>query len=170
MDVLWGLSQRSYCLKISKSHIEYRVFETNPKTAYCPVRRIMQIQDTKLTETSQETPVDPFACLSHQIYISGELTLIRTPAGTCGEWLCVDDIWHRRLTACAFVWIRDAVKSAISSGKLSEDFRDAISSLEWIAGIGIQNGFFTPEEIADHVHAPGDWQWGAGIPMWAMDF
>jgi hypothetical protein len=123
-----------------------------------------------ITETNQEPTVDPFACLSHQIYISGQLTLIRTPARYCGDWLHINDIWYCRLTACRFIWLRDAVKSAISSGKLSEDFTDALASLEWIADIGIRNGFFTPEEIADHVHAPDDWKWGAGIPMWAMDF
>jgi len=130
----------------------------------------MQNQDDKLTETNQEADVDPFACLSHQIYISGQLTLIRTPAGSCGDWLCVDNIWHRRLTSCAFVWLRDAVKSAIESGRISEAFTDALASLEWIEDIGIRNGFFTPDQIADHVHAPADWQWGAGIPMWAMDY
>tara|TARA_R110000868_G_scaffold42858_2_gene144563 strand:- start:1438 stop:1845 length:408 start_codon:yes stop_codon:yes gene_type:complete len=135
----------------------------------------MQNQDTELTETDHETDPDPFACLSSQIYISGQLTLVRTPAGVCGDWLCLDDhegtsVWYRHLDSCAFVWLRDAVKSAIKSGKISKAFTDALASLEWIEDIGIRNGLFTADQIADHVHAPRDWQFNRGCPTWALDY
>jgi hypothetical protein len=120
---------------------------------------------------------DPFAALysagpSTQIYISGRLTLLRIPAGVCGEWTSLNFItsqssWHRRLDANAFLWLRSAVRRTIESGKLSAEFADAESRLEQIAAIGITDGAFTADDIASHCTAPEWYSFNAGLPIWA---
>jgi len=122
---------------------------------------------------------DPFASLflpathqTSQLYISGRLTLLRVPPGTCGEWLCYAFLtptptWHRRLDANAYLWLRNRVQSAIESGKLSSDFHDALATLSWIAEIGIAHGAFTAEEIGPCCRASEIWEFNAGLPHWA---
>lgn len=120
---------------------------------------------------------DPFAALyyagpSTQLYISGRLTLLRIPAGVCGEWTSLNFItsqssWHRRLDANAFLWLRSAVRRTIESGKLSAEFADAESRLEQIAAIGITDGAFTADDIASHCTAPEWYSFNAGLPIWA---
>ncbi len=120
---------------------------------------------------------DPFAALysagpSSQLYISGRLTLLRIPAGVCGEWtnlafLTTHDTWHRRLDANAFLWLRAAVRRTIEAGKLSAEFADAESRLEQIAAIGITDGAFTADDIASHCTAPEWYSFNAGLPIWA---
>lgn len=135
----------------------------------------MTNRDAKLIQTDIETNAYPFSCLSSQIFVNGTLDLIQAATGTCGDWLCLDDhdgtpVWHCRLTACRFVWLRSAVKSAIASGKISEDFSDALASLDWIREIGITHGCFTADQVADHVRALDSFRWNDGLPEWAMDW
>lgn len=123
------------------------------------------------SETSPVTD-DPFAAVSYEIHISGRLTLLRTPRGTCGEWTCAEFLtthpgWHRRLTAHAFLWLRDAVHRAIESGNLSSEFADALQRLEWIRSVGIEYGAFTPDDVAEHQHAPERYAFNSGLPHWA---
>ena len=120
---------------------------------------------------------DPFAALysagpQTQLYISGRLTLLRIPAGVCGEWTSLNFItsqssWHRRLDANAFLWLRTAVRRTIEAGKLSPEFADAESRLEQIAAIGITDGAFTADDIASHCTAPEWYSFNAGLPIWA---
>jgi len=119
---------------------------------------------------------DPFAVLystpKTQLYISGRLTLLRIPAGVCGEWTSLNFItsqssWHRRLDANAFLWLRAAVLRTIEAGKLSAEFADAESRLEQIAAIGIADGAFTADDIASHCTAPEWYSFNAGLPTWA---
>lgn len=119
---------------------------------------------------------DPFESLyqtscSTQIYISGRLTLLRAPSGTCGPWLNAPphDTWHRLLDANSFLWLRTAVNRAIESGKITPGFEDAQQTLEHIAAIGIEHGSFTAEEIAEHRTAPEWFQFNDGLPSWADD-
>jgi len=66
----------------------------------------------------QPITLDPFAELHEpqaataeqsrqqsQLYISGRLTLLRAPSGTCGPWLKAPphDTWHRLLDANSFL-------------------------------------------------------------------
>jgi hypothetical protein len=81
----------------------------------------------------------------------------------------VGEIWHRILDAHSFTWLRDALKSAISAGSLSEEFSEALMTLEWIAETGIANGCFIQAEIADHVHPPESWMFNRDLPEWAND-
>lgn len=119
---------------------------------------------------------DPFESLyqtscSTQLYISGRLTLLRAPSGTCGPWLNAPphDTWHRMLDANSFLWLRTAVNRAIESGKIAPGFEDAQQTLEHIASIGIEHGSFTAAEIASHQVAPEWFQFNAGLPSWADD-
>lgn len=130
----------------------------------------MQNQDTELIETSQETDVDPFACLSHQIYVSPFLDLLRTPTGTCGDFVSINDIWYCRLTACRFTWLRSSVNEAIRSNRLSEAFTDALVSLQWIKEIGVQYGCFNLDQVEDHVVALDSFRWWDGLPQWAEQY
>ena len=122
---------------------------------------------------------DPFeslyqtSCLT-QLYISGRLTLLRIPAGVCGEWTNLAFItshatWHRRLDANAFLWLRTAVRRTIESGNLSPEFSDAEQRLDQIAAIGIADGAFTADDIASHRTAPEWYSFNAGLPAWADD-
>lgn len=135
-----------------------------------------------LSESHEAT--DPFAALYEpktataepsrpqtQLYISGRLTLLRIPAGVCGEWTSLNFItsqssWHRRLDANAFLWLRAAVRRTIEAGKLSAEFADAESRLEQIAAIGITDGAFTADDIASHCTAPEWYSFNAGLPTW----
>jgi len=119
---------------------------------------------------------DPFAVLysppQTQLYISGRLTLLRIPAGVCGEWTNLSFItshatWHRRLDANAFLWLRAAARRTVEAGKLSAEFADAESRLEQIATIGITDGAFTADEISQHCTAPEWYSFNAGLPTWA---
>ena len=120
---------------------------------------------------------DPFAALysagpQPQLYISGRLTLLRIPAGVCGEWTSLGFItshstWHRRLDANAFLWLRAAVRRTVEAGKLSAEFADAESRLEQIATIGITDGAFTADEIATQRTAPEWYSFNDGLPTWA---
>jgi len=119
---------------------------------------------------------DPFESLyqtscSTQLYISGRLTLLRAPSGTCGPWLNAPPcpVWHRLLDANSFLWLRTAVNRAIDSGKIAPGFEDAQQTLEHIASIGIEYGSFTADEIASHQVAPEWFQFNAGLPSWADD-
>lgn len=138
------------------------------------------VAQPKGNQVQPATP-DPFADLyppqltaspsqpQFDLYISGRLTLLRTPSGTCGEWLNAPPcpIWHRRLDVNAFLWLRDAVRRTIESGKLSEEFADAESRLDQIAAIGITNGAFTADEISKQCTAPEWYSFNAGLPTWA---
>ena len=126
----------------------------------------------------QSVAEDPFAELYEpslpqtHLYISGRLTLLRIPAGVCGEWTSLNFItsqssWHRRLDANAFLWLRAAVRRTVEAGKLSEEFADAESRLDQIAAIGITNGAFTADEISQHCAAPEWYSFNAGLPTWA---
>lgn len=120
---------------------------------------------------------DPFESLyqtscSTQLYISGRLTLLRIPAGVCGEWtnlafLTTHATWHRRLDANAFLWLRSAVRRTIEAGKLSPEFSDAEQRLDQIAAIAIVDGIFTADDIATHRTAPEWYSFNAGLPTWA---
>jgi len=119
---------------------------------------------------------DPFESLyqtscSTQLYISGRLTLLRAPSGTCGTWLNAPPcpIWHRLLDAHTFLWLRTAVNRAIESGKIAPGFEDAQQTLEHIAAVGIEHGSFTADEISTHRAAPEWFQFNAGLPSWADD-
>jgi hypothetical protein len=126
--------------------------------------------------------VDPFAALdtdpepsrTTQLYISGRLTLLRIPAGVCGEWTSLNFItsqssWHRKMDANAFLWLRAAVRRTIAAGKLAGEFADAEQVLEQIAVIGIKDGAFTADEIANDRSAPEWYSFNAGLPAWADD-
>ena len=128
----------------------------------------------------QPVTVDPFAALCEpqaataepsrpqtQLYISGRLTLLRIPAGVCGEWISIESIWHRRLDANAFLWLRSAVNRAVESGKIAAGFEDAQQTLEHIAAIAIADGTFTADDIATHSTAPEWFAFNAGLPTWA---
>ena len=124
---------------------------------------------------SNET-ADPFAALystgpQSQLYISGRLTILRAPSGTCGPWLNAPPcpIWHRLLDANSFLWLRTAVNRAIDSGKIAPGFEDAQQTLEHIAAIGIEHGSFTAAEIETHQVAPEWFQFNSGLPSWADD-
>ena len=106
---------------------------------------------------------------THDIHISGQLTLIRSPAGQCFEWLHINDLWHRRLTAAAFVWLRAQVNAAIESGKLSDSFSDAPERLLEIERIGISHGCFTAADINPFVEPQANFSWWAGVPRWAEE-
>jgi len=120
---------------------------------------------------------DPFESLyqtscSTQLYISGRLTLLRIPAGVCGEWtnlafLTTHATWHRRLDANAFLWLRSAVRRTIEAGKLAPEFSDAELRLDQIAAIAIVDGIFTADDIATHREAPEWYSFNAGLPTWA---
>lgn len=120
---------------------------------------------------------DPFESLYQtscptQLYISGRLTLLRIPAGVCGEWTNLSFItshstWHRRLDANAFLWLRSAVRRTIESGELSAEFSDAEQRLEQIAAIAIADGTFTADDIASHRTAPEWYSFNTGLPTWA---
>ncbi len=119
---------------------------------------------------------DPFAALystgpQSQLYISGRLTLLRAPFGTCGPWLSAPPcpIWHRLLDANSFLWLRESVRRTIERGRLSPEFADAESRLDQIAAIGIEHGSFTVDEIATHHTAPEWFQFNTGLPSWADD-
>ena len=106
------------------------------------------------------------------LYISGRLTLLRIPAGVCGEWTNLSFItthatWHRRLDANAFLWLRSAVRRTIEAGKLSPEFSDAEQRLDQIAAIAIADGTFTADDIASHCTAPEWYSFNAGLPTWA---
>ena len=129
-----------------------------------------KMDHSKSTESSESA--DPFAALHSagpqtQLYISGRLTLLRIPAGVCGEWVSVESIWHRRLDVNAFLWLRSAVRRTIEAGKLSAEFTDAESRLEQIAAIGVTDGAFTADEIASHCTAPEWYSFNSGLPRWA---
>jgi len=134
-----------------------------------------KMDHSKSTESSESS--DPFAALysagpQTQLYISGRLTLLRIPAGVCGEWTSLNFItsqssWHRRLDANAFLWLRAAVCRTVEAGKLSAEFADAESRLEQIATIGITDGAFTADEISQHCAAPEWYSFNAGLPTWA---
>ena len=117
----------------------------------------------------KSSPPDPFSCLDYHYFISGRLTLLKIPSGMAGEWLSVDEVWHRRLTACAFLWLRDRVNDAISSGTLSDGFTDALTTLELIRVTGINNGVFTEDESSESSRPDPGFQFNAGIPHWADD-
>lgn len=124
---------------------------------------------------SQKSVADPFSEQSStELYISGRLTLLLLPRGVCGDWTCMTHSshphWHRRLTSHAFLWLRSAVNSAIESGKLPDDFRDALESLEQIRQIGIQHGAFTADEVSEGLTAPEWYQFNSGLPAWADEF
>lgn len=117
---------------------------------------------------------DPFATINlpathqnSQLYISGHLSLLQIPFGVCGEWFSLNGIWHRRMDANAFLWLRAAVHHAIQSGTLPTDFPDATGRLQSIAAIGITRGAFTVDEIADHCEPPGWYQFNDWQPRWA---
>ena len=106
------------------------------------------------------------------LYISGRLTLLRIPAGVCGEWTNLSFItthatWHRRLDANAFLWLRSAVRRTIEAGKLSPEFSDAEQRLDQIAAIAIADGTFTADDIATQRTAPEWYSFNDGLPTWA---
>lgn len=153
-------------------------------TAYCrnDLRRDSTVPQNDATVPGAEIMIaDPFASLfppqltaspprpQFDLYISGRLTLLRAPSGTCGEWLNAPPcpIWHRRLDANAFLWLRSAVRRTIESGKLSPEFADAESRLDWIAETAIEQGTFTADEISQHCTAPEWYAFNAGLPTWA---
>ena len=120
--------------------------------------------------------LDPFESLyqtscSTQLYISGRLTLLRAPSGTCGPWLNAPPcpIWHRLLDANSFLWLRTAVNRAIESGKITPGFEDAPTIMEHIAAVGIEHRSFTADEIASHRTAPEWYSFSDGLPSWADD-
>lgn len=120
----------------------------------------------------QQPFFDPFACLDYHLYVSGRLTLFR--AASCGEWICpaylaasdVPPLWHRRLTAQAFLWLRDRVQAAIRSGTIAKDFAEARTTLEWVKVCGIEHGSFTADELA-HTALDELWSFNDGLPAWA---
>ena len=106
------------------------------------------------------------------LYISGRLTLLRIPAGVCGEWtnlafLTTHATWHRRLDANAFLWLRSAVRRTIEAGKLAPEFSDDELRLDQIAAIAIADGTLTADDIATHRTAPEWYSFNAGLPTWA---
>lgn len=107
--------------------------------------------------------------MTHQLHISGRLTLLRTPSGSCGDWISHDDTWYRRLDAHAFLWLRSRVQAAIELGSISEAFTDAMETLGEIAEIGIGAGSFTADEIGTGLEAPDWYTFNAGLPRWADD-
>ena len=133
----------------------------------------------------QPVTADPFAALYEpqtppaepsrpqtELYISGRLTLLRIPAGVCGEWtnlafLTTHATWHRRLDTNAFLWLRSAVRRTIETGKLAPEFSDAEQRLDQIAAIAIVDGIFTADDIATHREAPEWYSFNAGLPTWA---
>lgn len=118
---------------------------------------------------------DPFALLTKEIYVSGHLTLFAAPRGVCSDWtmpghLSTHAHWHRRLDANAFLWLRGAVRRAIESGNLADEFQDALERLEWIRGVGIEYGSFTADDVAEgNQAAPAWYSFNAGLPRWADD-
>lgn len=119
---------------------------------------------------------DPFAALystgpESSLYISGRLTLLRIPAGVCGEWInpLPSPVWHRRLDANAFLWLRSAVRRTIEAGKLAPEFSDAPQRLDQIAAIAIEHGALTADDIAPHLTAPDWYSFSSGLPAWADD-
>jgi len=120
---------------------------------------------------------DPFADISFparhqtaQIHISSRLTLLRSPVGSCGDWISFSDVWYRRLTANAFLCLRDAVLLAIKKGTLADEYQNAPQVLEFIAEIGIKHGAFTQDEITLENHAPEWYSFHSDIPRWADDY
>mgnify|MGYP000240411102 FL=1 len=106
------------------------------------------------------------------LYISGRLTLLRIPAGVCGEWtnlsfITTHSTWHRRLDTNAFLWLRSAVRRTIETGKLAPEFSDAEQRLDQIAAIAIADGTFTADDIATRREAPEWYSFNAGLPTWA---
>lgn len=134
-----------------------------------------KMDHSKSTESNETA--DPFAALysagpKTQLYISGRLTLLRIPVGVCGEWTSLNFItsqssWHRRLDANAFMWLRAAVRRTVEAGKLSPEFADAESRLDWIAETAIKQGAFTADEITSHCTAPEWYAFNSGLPVWA---
>lgn len=122
---------------------------------------------------------DPFAALDFttiskftQLYVSGRLTLLRIPAGVCGEWASINFLtsqssWHRKLDANAFLWLRIAVRRTIEAGKLTEEYADAEQILEQIAAIGIADRAFSADDIATHRKIDEGFQFYSGLPVWA---
>ena len=114
---------------------------------------------------------DPFSTLysqTHQLHISGQLTLIRSPIGTCGEWVSVNNVWHRVLNAAAFTYLRDRVKAAIESFGETEPLLEASCAISEIRRVGIDHGCL-PDDI-DTLQLPQTYQFNSGLPKWADDY
>lgn len=109
-----------------------------------------------------------------KIYVSGRLTLFSCPSNYGGEWikpafLSSHSSWHRVLDANSFLWLRDAVKKAIGSGRLPGEVQEVLARLEWVKAVGIEHGCFEPDEIADSCQTPAWFNFNSGLPSWADD-
>ncbi len=116
---------------------------------------------------------------TRKIYVSGQLTLFACSSSNNSEWiypgfLSSHSTWHRILDANAFLWLREAIGRAITSGRLSEQpegrseaERAAQDRLAWIAEVGIEHGSFTAQEIAEGKSPPAWFSFNMGLPRWA---
>lgn len=130
---------------------------------------------------NQDVETDPFAGLSFpaaiqtsHLYISGRLDLILINSEYVGDWIChafltPDPVWYRRLDADAYLWLRDRVNAAIESGKLADNYQDALQRLEWIAECGVAHGAFTAEEVGEDCRPLDSFSFSSGLPRWADD-
>lgn len=95
--------------------------------------------------------------------------MVKAPSGLCGEWLSVDDIWHRRLNRWSFVWMRQRVNAAIESSGESEALSEALMRLREIREIGIAHESFTESEVESDL-LPDGYKFRDGCPTWADDY
>jgi len=119
------------------------------------------------SDTTGDT-LDPFASLytqTHQLHISGQLTLVRSPTGTCGEWVSANNIWHRVLTPESFAYLRDRVKAAIESSGETEALLEASCAISRIKQIGIDHECLPPD--IDSFQTPQWFEFNSGRPDWA---
>ncbi len=100
-----------------------------------------------------------------QFHISGTLRIVKT--SDCGRWLHVNGEWHRLLDIPTFLWLRSQVRTAIQSGRLSDNASEALTQLEAIRTAGLQSGQLTAAEIAEHCRPQSSYIWADGIPRWA---
>lgn len=94
--------------------------------------------------------------------------MLRIPSGVCGEWVSVNNLWHRRLDALAFVWLRDRVRTAIESSGNFERGSEALGCLREIESIGLAHGAFTSDELTQI--PPAWYSFNANCPYWADEY
>jgi len=110
------------------------------------------------------------ASVLQTIFVSANLTTIAVPSDpSWGVWLQMPHLtpsWHRRLDNQAYLWLRQAVRTATQSGKLAaESSAEAQARLRTIRDLGVECGQLTAAIVDDPFTTPAsDWQWATGLP------